>query len=303
MIHRLSKLWLANAAGCVLLLGLSAIVPSISSSYAAGSVAPVEADADGDSPAGACELFCDDYARNDCILGAYRDGGEWVCDPVSSLSAWHVASAEPPDAGSLCVMLDRTILSNDLVCAVYYRSRDNATLFLDLLDANGAVVVGDLYGNIIEADNQHAVTRMVLPLAACAQASLIRLRRGVGAITIYDMQLYADEDGIAADREALLGTSGHCADTDGNNVNNYDESLAKKDADDSIHPDADSYAAPESCSAKATGAANRPLVRGAVRTSPLSHEPRPGQRKQLRELVRPALACTRCSCKISREML
>ena len=167
-----------------------------------------------------------DYVRPEWCLGAYKTGGEWLVDIATTQSAWHVAATEPPDMGSLSVELDRTILTNNLRYAVHYLDTSNSSLYVDLLDTNGAVVGnGDLFGNLMTGSNQEAFVRLDLPLVECTNAAVVQLRRGTGEVTVFESQLYVDEDGdeLDADQERQIGTSDYMVSTDGSGITDYDE--------------------------------------------------------------------------------
>ena len=159
-----------------------------------------------------------DYVRPDWCLGACKQGGEWLVDATTTQSAWHVASTEPPDMGSLSIALDRTILTNNLRYAVHYLGASNSSLYVDLLDTNSAVVGGgDLYGNLITGSNQEEFVRLTLPLVELTNAAVVRLRRGTGEVTVFESQLYIDENGngLDANQERQLGTSDYLVDAGG----------------------------------------------------------------------------------------
>ncbi len=166
------------------------------------------------------------YVRPEWCLGAYKTGGKWLANMATTQSAWHVASDEPPDVGRLSVALDRSILTNNLRYTVHYLDTSNSSLYVDLLDTNGAVVGnGDLFGNLMTGSNQEAFVRLDLPLAECTNAAVVQLRRGTGEVTVLEGQLYIDEDGdgLDADQEMQLGSSDYLVDTDGNGIDDFDE--------------------------------------------------------------------------------
>jgi len=196
-----------------------------------------------------------DYAHPDWFLAAYKNGGEWSCETLDILvpseawstniinviqSAWHVASTEPPGVGSLSIDLDRTILTNNLRYAVHYFDTGNSSLYVDLLDTNGAVVAENLFGNLLTGSNAtwhvvipaeagiqptNAVLLLEIPTTIFPDAAVIHLRRGVGEVTVYEGLIYIDEDGDGLDneQERQLGTSDYCVDTDGDGFSDYDE--------------------------------------------------------------------------------
>lgn len=141
-----------------------------------------------------------DYAHPDYILGAWKDGGAWFSTfikpeagrvvrkttELSTQSGWHAASVESNVVESLNLALDRGILTNNLVYAVHYWDSARASLFVDLLDTNGAVVVEDLYGNLMEGTNEETVVLLDVPTASFTNAAVIQLRRGTGDVMVYE---------------------------------------------------------------------------------------------------------------------
>lgn len=186
-----------------------------------------------------------DYAHPDWFLAAYKNGGEWMaarCGGVTNMplvSAWHVSANESNDIGSLSVDLDRAVLTNNLVYAVHYLDSSNSSLYVDLLDADGEVVVEDLYGNLMTGDDQDAMIWLAVPLVEFTNAAVIHLRRGTGDVVVYEGQLYIDEDGdgLDADQERQLGFSDYRVDTDGDGVSDYEAYFHKKNDNQPEPPD------------------------------------------------------------------
>ncbi|MBU1734710.1 MAG: hypothetical protein KJ692_05665 [Verrucomicrobia bacterium] len=200
-----------------------------------------------------------DYAHPDWFLGAYKNGGEWMAMEYGSngvwgcgsngVSAWYVESEEPPGLGSLSIDLDRTILTNNLRYAVHYLNTSNSSLYVDLLDTNGAVVVEDLCGNLMTESNgacassaREAVVILDIPTAKLPDAAVIHLRRGKsGDIIVYEGLVYIDEDGDGLDneQERQLGTSDYCVDTDGDGISDYEACFHTTNTNNPVPPDPD----------------------------------------------------------------
>jgi len=121
-----------------------------------------------------------EYAHPDWLLGAYKNGGEWIYDPETTQSCWYVSGHGGKGVDSLCVDLDRTILTNNLRYAVRLgraaqparpsdsnlasrESGDGPTssrsvwpeVSIDLLDTNGMVIAENLFGNLLSASNSY----------------------------------------------------------------------------------------------------------------------------------------------------
>lgn len=155
----------------------------------------------------------------------FKNGGEWGIDENSRQSAWHVDASEKPGVGSLNIVVDRAILTNNAIYALHFFDSTNSSMFLDLLDVKGDMVVKDLYGNLLTGTEAPQTNWFAIPLAMFPKASTISLRRGDGAITIYQGSCYVDEDGDGLDKEqeAQLGSSDANNDSNGNGINDFDE--------------------------------------------------------------------------------
>ena len=135
-------------------------------------------------------------------------------------------ATEKPGVGSLNVVVDRALLTNDnLIYALHFFDSTNSSMFLDLLDIKGEMVVNDLYGNLLTGTQAHQTNWFEIPLAMFSNAATIRLRRGAGVITVYEGICYVDgdRDGLDKEQEAQLGSSDANNDTNGNRINDFDE--------------------------------------------------------------------------------
>jgi hypothetical protein len=154
-------------------------------------------------------------------LSAFRTGGLWQTNPP----AWTVASTEADGVGSLCIEIDRGVQTNNLVMSLHLHDHAGAALGVDLLDTNGIVVAGNIYSNILTGTDADVELKLFIPLIANSSASVIRLFRTTGEITVYETLLYVDRDldGLDEDQEAQLGTSDNAADSDNDGLSDYAE--------------------------------------------------------------------------------
>ena len=152
---------------------------------------------------------------------AHKHNGQWdTNEPVR----WYVSSGDTNDC-SVDINLDRTWLTNDLVMQLILRDYTNATMYVDLLDANEVLVTNNVAGNLLTGTLLTNSLLLDLPLVDNPDASVIRIRRETGEAGLYLSVLYidVDKDGLDADQEAQLGSSDLLANSDGDALGDYDE--------------------------------------------------------------------------------
>jgi len=162
------------------------------------------------------------YAAPAWLLGAYKVDGEWATNPV----AWYVSAAESNEVGSLNVDLDRDVLAtNNLRYKLTFYDHAGASLYMDLLATNAAIVATNLFGNLITGNNTVSTVTLNVPLVTYPSAAVIHLRRGSGETRVYESLIYIDSDGDGLDREMeqQLNTSDNNPDTDDDSITDYDE--------------------------------------------------------------------------------
>jgi|GEM_PF-5123538 len=122
------------------------------------------------------------------LLDVVQSGGCWLTNPP----CWYVPADSPEGAGNLYILLDRRILTNDLTMETEFYDATNSSLYVDLMTTNllAMPVVSNVFGNLMLGSNEFARITGDLPLATNAQAAVIRLRRGTGAVTVCDTLLY-----------------------------------------------------------------------------------------------------------------
>ncbi len=150
---------------------------------------------------------------------AFRVGGDW------STNGWEAGNGLSNNIGSLNIQVFRSLLTNDAVLDVELFDSTNASLFAALCDSNQAVIVSDLYGNIVTGSQEVVTRRFAIPFSSYSNASILRLWRGTGDITVYSSLMYIDEDGdgVDADQELQAGTSDNDADSDDDGLNDFAE--------------------------------------------------------------------------------
>jgi hypothetical protein len=115
--------------------------------------------------------------------GAFYLGGECLTEPV----AWHVPASEPAGVGDLFVSLNGQTLDELLVIAVTLEDTVGSSLYLDLLDTDMEDVEVNVFSNLVEGAGEKATVELLLPLNEYPDASIIRLWRGTGDITVYEV--------------------------------------------------------------------------------------------------------------------
>ena len=129
-----------------------------------------------------------------------HDGGALATNATGNPIAWYVPADAPEGNGSIYMLLDRQVLTNDLVMEVEFADLPGSSLFLSLADTNLVEVATNLYGNLMLGGNELVRIEMPVPLAANAAAAIIRLHRGTGEIAVYDVVLRE----LTAQMEAIL---------------------------------------------------------------------------------------------------
>ncbi len=164
------------------------------------------------------------YPWPDWLISAFKTEGEWE----SNVPAWFVPATASDDVGRLSVDLDRALLTNNLRFDLWLYNDTGSSLYAELYGTNDETLCSNLFGNLSAgATNGPAWRTESLPLATNRAAVGIRLRRGSGAVTVYESRLYIDEDGdgLDADQEKQLGTSDHLLDSDGDLFSDHEEAL------------------------------------------------------------------------------
>ncbi len=151
--------------------------------------------------------------------GAFKDGGLWTTN------GWEAGSGLSNNTGALNIQVLRSLLTNNTVLDVELFDATDTSLYAALCDSNQAVIINDLYGNIITGSQAVVTRRLTIPFASYSNAAMVRLWRGTGDVTIYSSLMYIDEDGdgLDADQELQAGTSDSDTDSDNDGLNDFAE--------------------------------------------------------------------------------
>lgn len=150
---------------------------------------------------------------------AFKMDGSWTSN------GWEVLSGLSNNTGSLNIRVLRELLTNDAVLDVEMLDDTNSSLFVALCNTNQSVIVSNLFGNIVTGDQAVVTHRLSIPFSSYSNASIVRLWRGTGDITVYSSLMYIDNDGdgLDADQEIQAGTSDSDADSDDDGLNDFAE--------------------------------------------------------------------------------
>lgn len=103
--------------------------------------------------------------------------------------AWRMAEAAPAGTGKLWVVLDRSVLDENLAVSVVCERQMKADMVIQLWDGQDQIVALDLFGNIAAAALESQTDTFVVPLRKYPSATRIVLRRISGATTVFGMAL------------------------------------------------------------------------------------------------------------------
>ncbi len=178
------------------------------------------------------------YTGPDWWTEAAKSGGQWLSD------AWHVPETDSADTGALLIDIDPAGLSTNLMMRLTLLDAAGATLYVDLLDASQQVLVSSVDGNLVQGTDQAVQILREIPLVDYPDTATIRLRRGTGAVTVYDTILFIDQDqdGLDADQETQLGSSDNNPDSDNDGLTDYAEVFTHGSSPTSTDSDGDGLA-------------------------------------------------------------
>ena len=128
-----------------------------------------------------------------------QQGGRFLDEP----HAWEVAASAPEGVGRLSITLDRKKLNEDIVATILFDADDAADIAIQLFDAQGRVVVVDLFGNLVEVGKEATTDTFVIPLRKYPTAEKIVVRRVKGPVKVYGIVLFPVVTEGEADLAAL----------------------------------------------------------------------------------------------------
>lgn len=142
-----------------------------------------------------------EYPRPDWLTSTFALGGSW-----DDLGWAHTPGSEP---SGLCMEVDRTQVTGDVVAILQVFDSSMGSLYVDLYDENGEIVAEDLFGDLLGERDEEMLKRRVIPLSDYPAAIGILLRAEGLGVEIYNTTIFVDqdEDGFDAGQEAQLGTS------------------------------------------------------------------------------------------------
>jgi len=120
------------------------------------------------------------------IAGVDQQDGTFYDEPAS----WQVADTVPDGRGRLTMYLDRSKLTTDLAATFLFSAEQATDFAVQLFDAQGRVVVVDLFGNLVEVSAAFATNTFIIPLTKYPTATKIVIRHVHGPLAIYGAVLY-----------------------------------------------------------------------------------------------------------------
>ena len=120
------------------------------------------------------------------VTGVEQQGGRFLDEPHS----WQVAGTTPEGVGRLAITLDRQKVKMDLVATILFDANDASDIAVQLFDAQGRVVVVDLFGNLVDVGKEAKTDTFIIPLRKYPTAEKIVLRRIRGTVSVYGIVLY-----------------------------------------------------------------------------------------------------------------
>jgi len=120
------------------------------------------------------------------ILGVEQREGRYLESPPS----WQIGEDAPEGEGRISITIDRKTMNEDLVATILFEAGEGADFAVQLFDAEGRVVVVDLFGNLVDVGAEAITDTFIVNLRKYPSAEKIVLRRIKGKVTVYGVVLY-----------------------------------------------------------------------------------------------------------------
>jgi hypothetical protein len=121
------------------------------------------------------------------VTGVRQEGGVFLDDP----RCWRVEAGTAKGVGKLEIAVDRTLIaSGNLVATLLFDAGDLADVAVQLFDAQGQVVVVDLFGNLVDIGKEATTDTFVIPLGKYPSAERIVIRHLQGGLSLHGLVLY-----------------------------------------------------------------------------------------------------------------
>ena len=133
------------------------------------------------------------------IVNVQQEGGQFRKQP----SCWNVDESQPVGYGRLSVTLNRDMMKEDVALAILYEGNQRTDIAVQLFDADGRVVVLDLFGNLVEVGRDAKTDTFIVPLRKYPTATTISIRRISGDVKLFGLALYPVVGEAQGDKEAL----------------------------------------------------------------------------------------------------
>src|ERR1043166_8080801 len=120
------------------------------------------------------------------VVNVQQDRGQLLKQP----SCWDVDESQPVGYGRLSVSLNREMMKEDVALAILYEGNQRTDIAVQLFEANGSVVVLDLFGNPVEVGRDAKTDTFIVPLRKYPTATTISIRRISGGVKLFGIALY-----------------------------------------------------------------------------------------------------------------
>jgi len=133
------------------------------------------------------------------VRGVEQRGGVFADRP----GRWEVGSELATGVGRLSILLDREMMREDLALSLLYEQDTNADVAVQLFDAEGRVVVLDVFGNLMAVGSEARTDTFIVPLRKYPTAAKIAIRRISGGVRVFGAVLFPVVTQAEADVQTL----------------------------------------------------------------------------------------------------